>query len=347
IAAEDLEDHLAAHRVHQELLDSEMKSSTSEVDIAAQIVEMARSGGSGLPGNRSAAGAGDAVLVRWSDGHWYAARISQTFEDGRHQVSWAPPYTTWQPESVAADSIIPRMNQPREICNFDVAVAFVKRLLELKAEQDAEMQLEVVYHWTREENVATIVENNLRPPGSANADGTAVKVLNGEALGRGIYAATNIEFGRSYGFGLSCAFLCLAVPGIVRAEKRSGHRHRHGHPQGLCKGSDCYRHGEVRVYRRSEHVLPLFFTDAAQAARLKACAGEIAEFLISKGLGTKEKEAKKAFKVGQTVEVLWSGVYYKARIAKVHPGAYDVHWLPPYGGWPPSRAVQDAVRRYG
>lgn len=42
------------------------------------------------------------------------------------------------------------MNQPREICNFDVAVAFVKRLLELKAEQDAEMQLEVVYHWTRD-----------------------------------------------------------------------------------------------------------------------------------------------------------------------------------------------------
>ncbi|CAE7358909.1 Camk4 [Symbiodinium sp. CCMP2456] len=239
------------------------------------------------------------------------------------------------------------MNQPREICNFDVAVAFVKRLLELKAEQDAEMQLEVVYHWTREENVATIVENNLRPPGAANADGTAVKVVNGEALGRGIYAATNIEFGRSYGFGLSCAFLCLAVPGIVRAEKRSGHRHRHGHPQGLCEGSDCYRHGEVRVYRRSEHVLPLFFTDASQAARLKACAVEIAEFLISKGLGAKEKETTKAFKVGQTVLALWSGVYWKARIAKVHPGAYDVQWMPPYGSWPLYRTAQDAVRRDG
>ena len=75
------------------------------------------------------------------------------------------------------------MNQPREICNFDVAVAFVKRLVELKAHEEAEMELEVVYHWTREENVATIVENNLRPPGSANADGTAVKVVNGEASG--------------------------------------------------------------------------------------------------------------------------------------------------------------------
>ena len=84
------------------------------------------------------------------------------------------------------------MNQPREICNFDMAVAFVKRLVELKAHEEAEMELEVVYHWTREENVATIVENNLRPPGSANADGTAVKVVNGEASGFLILLLTTI-----------------------------------------------------------------------------------------------------------------------------------------------------------
>ena len=73
---------------------------------------------------------------------------------------------------------------------------------------------------------------------------------------------------------------------------------------------------------------------------------EIAEFLISRGFGRKDKEAFKAFKLGESVEVSWGGVYYKARIAKVHPGAYDVQWMPPFGRWPPYRAVQDAVRRY-
>ena len=332
---------------------------------------MARSRGSGLPGNRSLAGAGtkqglrlrgskghdaasthththttrrrtetcggDAVLVRWSDGHWYAARILQTYEDGRHQVGWDPPYSSWKNETALADCIIPRMNQPREICNFDVAVAFINRLCALQKQTEAESCLEVVYHWTREENVQKIVENNLRPPGSTNTDGTTVRVLNGEVLGRGIYASTNVEFGRSFGCGLSCAFLCLAVPGLVARAVHSGAQH------GLSIGnSDCFKNGEVRVYRTSEQVLPLFFTDAAQAPRLKACAQEIADFLISKGLGT--PPPVHAWKVGQSVEVLWHGSYWKAQIAKVHSEGCDIKWLPPFHRWPHFRASANDLR---
>lgn len=125
--SKELADHLAAHKVHSELLDQDMKSSTCDVDITAQVVEMARSGGSGLPGNRSRVGEGDAVFVRWSDGHWYPAHVSSC-EQRAYKVSWDPPYQRWASEEVPEQSVIPRMNQPREVCNFDVALEFVKRL---------------------------------------------------------------------------------------------------------------------------------------------------------------------------------------------------------------------------
>jgi len=343
--SEDMEDHLAAHRVHQELLDAELQSSTSEVDIAAQIVEMARSGGSGLPGNRSTAGVGDMVLVRWADGHWYPARILQTYEDGRHQVGWDPPYTQWSAESVAPESVIPRMNQPREVCNFDVAVAFVRRLRSIKSTPiTAETDLEVVYHWTREENVNKIVENNLRPPGSTNADGSAVRVLNGEVYGRGIYASTNIDFARSFGGGLACAFLCIAFPGRMAASplpsSRGKRKYRAPQPAGLEDGQDCYRHGDVRVYRCSEQVLPLFFTDKTHQPKLVTCAQSILGALETRVLGLPPR----TWKEGQQVEVLWEGNYWKAQISQVHVDAVSVKWHPPFHVWPAYRAAHSDLR---
>jgi len=41
-------------------------------------------------------------------------------------VAWDPPFAQWAPERVAEHAVIPRMNQPREVCNFDVALQFVK-----------------------------------------------------------------------------------------------------------------------------------------------------------------------------------------------------------------------------
>ena len=124
-------------------------------DVAqAQLVEMARTGGSGLAGNRRSVSVGrvlrcyqtsrmiktgfvcwfcpvlsadffpgDAVLVRWSDGHWYAGHVRDAGEE--ISVAWDPPYAQWAPERVSEQAVIPRMNQPREVCNFDVALEFV------------------------------------------------------------------------------------------------------------------------------------------------------------------------------------------------------------------------------
>ena len=41
-------------------------------------------------------------------------------------MAWDPPFAQWAPERVAEHAVIPRMNQPREVCNFDVALQFVK-----------------------------------------------------------------------------------------------------------------------------------------------------------------------------------------------------------------------------
>eukprot|EP00435_Cladocopium_sp_Y103_P002631 s841_g1.t1 len=183
LAATELADHLAAHKVHDQSLDTEMKTSTSPVDITAQLVEMARAGGAGLPGNRRNVAVGDAVLVRWSDGRWYGGHVRampEPEDDGAGlSVAWDPPFAQWAPERVAEHAVIPRMNQPREVCNFDVALQFVKleayfsKLCSMKDGSNKATKLEVVYHWTGEENVQKIVENNLKPPGSTNADGTA------------------------------------------------------------------------------------------------------------------------------------------------------------------------------
>ena len=70
---------------------------------------------------------GDEVLVHWSDGHWYLGRVRAMPElTPEISVAWDPPYAHWAPERVAEQAVIPRMNQPREVCNFDVALQFVK-----------------------------------------------------------------------------------------------------------------------------------------------------------------------------------------------------------------------------
>lgn len=71
--------------------------------------------------------AGDSVLVRWSDGCWYGGRVRamQGPDEDKISVAWDPPYANWAPERVSEQALIPRMTQPREVCNFDVALEFV------------------------------------------------------------------------------------------------------------------------------------------------------------------------------------------------------------------------------
>lgn len=343
LGAKELADHLAAHKVHDQWLDREMKSSTSAVDISAQLVEMARAGGAGLPGNRSHVAVGDAVLVRWSDGRWYGGHVRAMPDVGdggggeeKISVAWDPPFAQWAPERVAEHAVIPRMNQPREVCNFDVALQFVKKLCSMKDRSSKATKLEVVYHWTGEENVQKIVENNLKTPGSTNADGSAVQRLNGDAYGKGIYAATDLNYGKGFGRGLSCAFLCLAIPGHMSQSQT----------MKLSSRDDSFKHGPLRVYRTSEQVLPLFFTDSNSSAKLAECAWDIADLLKERALGQVKDEAE--FRKGARVEALWQGAFWKAEVWHVHrDGTYDLKWQHPYHFWPAElRVSPDRLRRY-
>lgn len=268
----ELLEHRAAHRIQEELHQADLQSSTADADLAMQVVEHSRKGGSGLPGNARRTRESDPVLVRWSDGHWYKGYVKAEQPDGKLRVAWDPPYSHSPEEDVDPAQIVPRQNQPREVCNFDVAMAFVRKAKAFATEEHRRGKIEIVYHYTSEETVQTIVENSLKVPGSSNSDGSVVPLKNGAAYGTGIYTASNIQYGKAYGAGLSCSFLCLALPGH-RAQTGAGR---------IGEKDDSFTHGDLRLFKVSEQLLPLFFTDEKHAARLHSCAESIAEFLDGK-----------------------------------------------------------------
>lgn len=52
-------------------------------------------------------------------------RAMQGPDEDKISVAWDQPYAGWAPERVSEQAVIPRMTQPREVCNFDVALEFV------------------------------------------------------------------------------------------------------------------------------------------------------------------------------------------------------------------------------
>merc|ERR1712217_231319 len=162
----------------------------------------------------------------------------------------------------------------REVCNFDVAAAFVRQMQSLAHDEGgAEWALpEIVYHWTREENIGRIVENNLRVAGQVNSDGSNVGQAHGAVYGHGIYAATDISFGRHYGHGAPCSILCLALPGRVLEGRRLSEQ-----------GSEhSLRHGAMRVYRHTDQLMPLFLTNPTNDAQARRSAEKVVDFLKQK-----------------------------------------------------------------
>ena len=92
--------------------------------------------------------------------------------------------------------------------------------------------------------------------------------------------------------GLSCAFLCLAIPGHMSQSQTMKLSSRDDSPLVARLGQPClatetccverrrwgFKHGPLRVYRTSEQVLPLFFTDPWQrssATRKNMIQGKI------------------------------------------------------------------------
>lgn len=159
-----------------------------------------------------------------------------------------------------------------EVCNFDLAVGFVREFLFHFAA--GHEKIEVVYHWTREANINTIIDNNLRVPGDVNSDGSRIQTANGERYGRGIYAATDLNYGRHYGRGARGAFLCLALPGVFRHGRR-----RVDQLLSTGKLPDSICDGPLRVYRSSAQLLPLFVTDEKHEEQLRAAAFRVSKFL--------------------------------------------------------------------
>lgn len=161
------------------------------------------------------------------------------------------------------------------VCNYDLAVKFIQELLSHCA--CGRKMIEIVYHWTHKDNVSAIVDNNLRVPGDVNADGSKVVTVNGERYGRGIYAATDFNYGRHYGRGAPVALVCLANPGLIlHGRKKIGARLPSGH---VRNAADSVCDGPLRVYRSSDQLLPLFITDAEHQVHIHEAVQGVVKLL--------------------------------------------------------------------
>lgn len=166
-----------------------------------------------------------------------------------------------------------------DVCNFDLVVGFVNEFFSHYASE--RKSIELVYHWTHEKNIDAIVNNNLRVPGEMNVDGSTITVANGDKYGRGIYAATDIGYGRRYGQGAPGALLCLALPGhTLEGRKRIDALL----PSGCLP--DSIADGSVRVYRSSAQLLPLFITDETHDHHVREAALNASAFLMKQAAQT-------------------------------------------------------------
>jgi len=369
LLAEELEDHTRAHRLERRLqerssraADQDLGDGTPET-LAFQVVKLLRERGCGLPGNRpsSTLKPGMQVHVLWNgDMRWYRAVISADNSDGTYAVSWAPPYQLWPAESRQRSEGIAALEgaETREIVNFDVCVSFVKRMMALAQDKrdGVIIQPEIVFHWTPAQNHTPIIENSLLVPGEQTASGTTVSVVNGEALGKGIYTSTDPNFGASYGGGARGAFMCLGLPGLPYDMQSRGHgwhgrKGKHGQSE-----FDSRRNATVRVYTNSDLLLPCFITEVTAVPRLTGFLQEVAALLLSKiHVAEKVPEAVPEvgdFRRGQKVEAVWSaetggdGSWWEAEIRKKHrDGTYQICWSPPYHLWKhPHRLTSQELR---
>jgi len=215
--------------------------------------------------------------VVWSS---YASHVATHGGEQRPAEEEARLEHSYEPDDVAMQLVemvrregeaLQRRYNAGDICNFDVAARFVRHMQIFGDEGGLPYaSAEVVFHWTREENIASIVENNLRVAGEATADGMRISTAHGAAHGRGIYAATEISYGARYGHGAPCSLLCLALPG--KALEGSS----------LSHGYDSLRNGDMRVYRSSSQLLPLFLTDLEHSGQVKEAAKRAAAFLLAR-----------------------------------------------------------------
>merc|ERR1712194_386537 len=92
---------------------------------------------------------------------------------------------------------------------------------------------------------------------------------------------TEINFGRSFGGKSPCAFLCLGVAGQV--QEVTSRTASIAWNDERAPGS--VRRGALRMYRRSDQVLPLFVTDGTHDARLRLAVCGIIDLISANSFG--------------------------------------------------------------
>lgn len=215
--------------------------------------------------------------------------------DAQQSVTTSPEALALQVVEMIRECACQEISQDfREVCNFDLAVKFIDELLFHCA--CGRKTIEIVYHWTHEDNVSAIVDNNLRVPGDVNEDGSRVVTANGERYGRGIYAATDFNYGRRYGRGAPVALLCLAIPGLtLHGKKRIDARLPSGHARNVA---DSVCDSPLRVYRSSAQLLPLFITDAEHHMHIREALLGVVKFLSDQMPGSSNSPARSASQLG-------------------------------------------------
>jgi len=203
--------------------------------------------------------------IAWSEygAHVAAHEAAYRMEDDRLQCSHEPDDIALQVVAMVREQGR-GLDGGRDICNFDVVARFVRQMHDFG---NVETAAEIVYHWTREENIGSIEQNNLRVAGE-KVGTTQIPMAHGAVHGQGIYAATDINYGVTYGRGATQALLCLALPGVILEGNKLP-----------ADGPDSLRKGAMRVYRKSSQLLPLFLTDRTSSHQAHQAAKRVAEFM--------------------------------------------------------------------
>jgi len=208
-------------------------------------------------------------------------------------------------------------------------------MAESTRERDLILVPEIVFHWTPVHNQRSIIEDSLLVPGEkSESEGQKIKVVNGEALGKGIYTSTDPKFGRDYGCGARGAFLCLGLPGRQIQWK--------GKP-GCLTNYDSLVNGSVRVYTSSDLLLPCFITEVDASQHLVKVLEEVTDILLEKAI---RPRTCSQYCIGQHVEVLWSGTWWPGRIISSNTCGteHTIAWARPYQDWQNDRKCNHELR---
>jgi len=161
--------------------------------------------------------------------------------------------------------------------NFDLALAFIRRMRFLSLFGEQRSRIIVAYHGTPAGNFANIEDTNLLVPrGASGSQGPKVK--HGSLHGRGIYVATDFKFASAYGAGAKECFLCLAVPG----RQYTTHPGDNGIPLKAGYDSHLAGHGGAKgalVFFHSDQQLPCFLVNRSNYKQAAIQAQQLADRL--------------------------------------------------------------------